>query len=137
MKNVHVGRGIRANHAHDMQLIRKATRDGITIMGVDYRSPFLNELRVHASAAPGKVSVKETDISVVTFIDPRDGRVHLATADASGLVGGRSQNGWTHFFSSRPRWAKGRRRIPSPRPFGFPSSAGSTARSVALLSART
>ncbi|MFS2154798.1 Mu transposase C-terminal domain-containing protein [Rhizobium sp. Rhizsp42] len=68
-----------------VKLHRRVTARGISILGIEYRSAQLEGLHQFQHRAEVDVSVDESDISVISFRDPRDGCWYDAYAEFAGL----------------------------------------------------
>jgi putative transposase len=68
-----------------IKLRRHVTARGISIVGIEYRSDHFEGLHKSHHRVEVDVSVDETDISVISFLDPRDGCWHDAFSELEGL----------------------------------------------------
>ncbi len=68
-----------------IKLRRRVTARGVSILGIEYRSAHLKDLHMWHHRAEVELSVDESDISAISFRDPRDGCWHQASAMLEGL----------------------------------------------------
>jgi putative transposase len=70
-----------------VKLPRKIGDMGVNVLGLHYYSPELSTLRLSHQEIEIEVSIDQRDISVVSFLNPRDGFWHDAYPDVRGLEG--------------------------------------------------
>ncbi|MGO4115091.1 DDE-type integrase/transposase/recombinase [Rhizobium ruizarguesonis] len=68
-----------------IQMTRKVGNNGITILGLDYRSEQLSSVREWKYNVELNVRINDQNMSAISFEDPRDGKWHDAQATFEGL----------------------------------------------------
>ncbi len=68
-----------------IQMKRKVGNNGITILGLDYRSPKLSAVQEYQYNIELNVRINDQNMSAISFEDPRDGKWYDAQATFEGL----------------------------------------------------
>lgn len=68
-----------------IQMTRKIGTNGITILGLDYRSPKLSSVQEWKYDVELNVRINDQNMSAISFEDPRDGKWYDAQATFEGL----------------------------------------------------